>query len=329
MLKKELAVAIVVLFLVISVIPGVIGDKSSFGKIIFVDDEPGWGLKNPPEDYTKIQDAIDAAKSGDTIYVFSGVYYENLFIDLSIKLVGQKRTATIIDSNGIEYGVTITADNVSIKGFTIQNSAYGAMGIIAYDCDDLLINDCKIFNNGESGIELSGCNNTIIKNCLIYNNIFQGISLADSRSTTITNCKICNNYFGICVWNSFQTIITKNIIKDNHEKGIDLSSSGNIVYYNTFINNVLNAYDEGGNSWDNGKKGNYWDDYEENYPYAHKKWLRGIWDTPYDIPGGDNHDRFPLTKPYSKSKSYVNPLFLQFLENHLNMFPILRHLLKL
>ena len=107
------------------------------------------------------------------------------------------------------------------------------------------------------------------------------------------------------------------------------SSSNNLIYQNNFYDNAQNAFDESYNSWNNGKKGNYWDDYEERYPDAHKKWLRGIWDTPYDIPGGDNHDRFPLTKPYGKSKSYVNPLFLQFLENHPRMFPILRHLLKI
>ena len=95
------------------------------------------------------------------------------------------------------------------------------------------------------------------------------------------------------------------------------------------MENFQNAYDECTNTWDNEEKGNYWDDYEERYPGAHKKWLKGIWDTPYDIPAGDSQDRYPLIEPYSKAKPYINPLFLQFLEQHPHMSPILRTLLRL
>ena len=108
-----------------------------------------------------------------------------------------------------------------------------------------------------------------------------------------------------------------------------ITSNNNIIDHNNLINNIPNAYDECMNYWDYDGIGNYWDDYELRYPEAHKKWLKGIWDTPYDVPGGDNQDRYPLIRPYSKSIPYINPLFLQFLEQHPNIFPILRTLLGL
>mgnify|MGYP003887738503 CR=1 FL=1 len=42
-----------------------------------------------PDDYPSIQSAINAADSGDEIYVKSGIYYENLIINKSISLIGE------------------------------------------------------------------------------------------------------------------------------------------------------------------------------------------------------------------------------------------------
>jgi pectin methylesterase-like acyl-CoA thioesterase len=39
-------------------------------------------------DYTKIQDVVNAANNGDTINVASGTYYENVFVNKSVNIVG-------------------------------------------------------------------------------------------------------------------------------------------------------------------------------------------------------------------------------------------------
>ncbi|KAA0002007.1 MAG: hypothetical protein FE044_03675, partial [Thermoplasmata archaeon] len=74
-----------------------------------------------PNNYTKIQGAINAASNGDTIFVYSGTYYENVVIDKSIHLVGEDRNTTIIDGNHAGDVVNITADRVTMEGFTIRN----------------------------------------------------------------------------------------------------------------------------------------------------------------------------------------------------------------
>ena len=74
--------------------PRIFGDNVDMGAyefqgVIYVDDDGG-------ADYTSIQDAIDAASSGYTIYVYSGFYNEVVYIDKSINLIGQNKTNTII-----------------------------------------------------------------------------------------------------------------------------------------------------------------------------------------------------------------------------------------
>jgi len=53
--------------------------KSSGGIFLYVG---GSG----PGNYTKIQDAIDNATSGDTVFVYNGVYYENVIVNKTINL---------------------------------------------------------------------------------------------------------------------------------------------------------------------------------------------------------------------------------------------------
>ncbi|RLF45340.1 MAG: hypothetical protein DRN29_06910, partial [Thermoplasmata archaeon] len=64
------------------------------GNILYVG---GSGTGN----YSRIQDAIDDANDGDTIFVYSNSspYYEHIIINKSINLVGENKNTTIIDGN--------------------------------------------------------------------------------------------------------------------------------------------------------------------------------------------------------------------------------------
>lgn len=53
-----------------------------------------------PEMYSTITSAINAARSGDTVYVKSGKYIENILIDKPLTLSGEDRKSTIIDGGG-------------------------------------------------------------------------------------------------------------------------------------------------------------------------------------------------------------------------------------
>jgi len=72
--------------------------------------------------YTKIQDAINASKDGDTVFVYSGTYYENVVVNKTINLKGEDKDLTIIDGGGIGDVVRVIADWVNISGFNITGS---------------------------------------------------------------------------------------------------------------------------------------------------------------------------------------------------------------
>jgi len=112
-----------------------------------------------PDNYATIQKAIDVAFEGDTVFVASGTYYENVWINKEgLTLVGEDMSSTIIQ--GAEY-VVVAADNVYVNGFTIQN---GEIGIVTFCSEGSIINNTRTLNN-EIGIYLLySVNITLINN---------------------------------------------------------------------------------------------------------------------------------------------------------------------
>jgi nitrous oxidase accessory protein NosD len=136
--RKGIAFIVIFLFIGLSITStGRVLERSSTlssdGNTFYVG---GSGLGN----YTKIQDAIDNASDGDTVFVYNGKYIENLMVDKSITLIGEDKKSTIVEGRGSNRVVTIRKSYVVISGFTIQN--------------------------GEHGIELDGSNSTISGNII-------------------------------------------------------------------------------------------------------------------------------------------------------------------
>ncbi len=93
-----------------------------------------------PGNYTTIQSAIDNASAKDTVYVYSGVYYENVDINKPINLIGADKNTTIIDGNQEgPHGsnIEITADSVIVSNFTFLNTkGYYEFSIIKIHSND-------------------------------------------------------------------------------------------------------------------------------------------------------------------------------------------------
>ncbi len=218
-------------------------------------------------DYNKIQDAINNATIGNTIYVWAGTYYENIIINKSITLIGNGTEDTIINGSGIGDVVYITANWVNISNFAITNSGNQSFnwdhdtGIEVNNANNVMIKNNNCFNN-DYGIYFYNSNlNFIINNTCDYNrrigidstktnnskfqnnsckfNIWYGISLylnCNSNKILNNNCSY-NKFYNVFIFESDNNIIANNIcnrIKD----GLFLAiSNNNYIYENIFSNN--------------------------------------------------------------------------------------------
>jgi len=233
---------------------------------------------NGPGNYTSINSAIENSSEGDRIFVYGGLYQENILIDKHLILQGADKNSTIIDGGGHGDVIAVTANEVTIQGFTIINGGRISSGIslkqnVAY---------------------------VVIRNNIIQSNAWDGISLFDATHNRISGNLIVLNADGIYLsYSCTNNEITNNIISGNSFYGIFIQSSNenNIIYSNDFLENGQHVHDASVNVWDDGWHGNFWDDYEDRYPYARKLLLKGIWSAPYEIQGGSNIDPYPVISP--------------------------------
>ena len=173
-----------------------------------------------PTDYPTIQDAINHATSGDTIFVHKETYYENVVVNKSISLVGEDRNLTIIDGGGTENVVHLEANDVYVSGFTIQNGGKG-------------LYDSGIF------IDHASDNNNISHNTIA--NSSNGVCLSYSLGTIIFDNIVSDCKYGISLYSSNNNEIYGNIAPDN-KYGIALySSNNNKIHNNNASSNMING----------------------------------------------------------------------------------------
>lgn len=207
-------------------------------------------------DFTNIQDAINHAKTGSTVYVRSGEYTEIIQIKKSLSLVGEDKESTLINpiSEKNKYAVYVGASNIFVSGFTITNEAPGIYSqAIKISSDNAKISNCNIYDTPvgiavwsdsntiencvfkgckDEGIALLGgksnpCNYNTISDCIFYDNC-DAIELQYSSGNTISNCEIYENtHSGIdaIASNNNENTISNCNIYDNRVHGIYISSS--------------------------------------------------------------------------------------------------------
>jgi parallel beta-helix repeat protein len=270
-----------------------------------------------PDDYPTIQEAINAANSGDTVYVRVGTYVENVVVNKSISLIGGVGGESIIDGNYEGIAVHVEANDVVVANFTIIKGpkqwpvippppahALPPTGLYLEFCNNTLIQNNLITQNLYGVYIESSSGNTMVGNS-IKNNEVIAIILKDSSNNTISGNNIAGTSDGITLLErSSNNTISGNNIAANGGWDIEFwyASSNNIIYHNNFMSKGVNNYDST-NVFDDGypSSGNYWSSYtgKDLYsgPYQNETGCDGIIDTPYVI-DENNQDRYPFMAPW-------------------------------
>ena len=222
-----------------------------------------------PDNYAKIQWAIDSASVGDTIVVRDGTYVENI-IDinkphLTIRSENGSANCVVQAAKSYYHVFNVTADNVTIKGFTVTGATgYDKAGIYLYNSDYCRIENV-IASNNYDGISLYSSSNNTIYNNNASNNI-DGIHLHSSSSNTIANNTANSNYrYGIYVDDSSNNNIYNNNASNNDDGIVLGDSSSNNIYNNTANSNNHRGIELWGSSISSNNNNIYSNTASDNY----------------------------------------------------------------
>lgn len=123
-----------------------------------------------------LQEAINAARPGDTIEVASGTYSGPISVTKRLILQGidTGRGKPVIDAGGKGSAIILLVDGSVLEGFLVRNSGGSEL---------------------EAGIKVSGRNITVRKNTVVDNSI--GMRLQFCKSSVIEDNEFSNNDRGI------------------------------------------------------------------------------------------------------------------------------------
>ena len=199
-MKSKLAIIFVLMFFIFGSLNVFFNETvDAIGNEIYVDiSYHGYRDGSPERPWNSIQDAIDKAEEGDTIYVFGGSYDETLIINKTLTLWGSiEGEDTIIDSSKDErYTVVITADHLEMIDFTIsdnnsiKSSPIGSLLYLAGD--NIIIQGNNISDSNSSGIFISSDASGCVISGNNFNRLRDGIKIESSDTNDIVRNSFSN-----------------------------------------------------------------------------------------------------------------------------------------
>ncbi len=193
----------------------------------------GYYVDNVSPGANRIQGAVDAAESGDTINVLPGTYFENVVVDKSLDVLGAGVGETVVDGNHkgsvFKIGETNSNIDVNLSGMTITNGSGIGGGI---------------YNEGR----------TTIKHCLVHRNTayYEGGGISNIGTITVIGSNISENtaYYGDGggIYNEGIAVIAySNILKNKASSfGGGIENRGSITITDSNISENTAEYTGGG-----------------------------------------------------------------------------------
>lgn len=217
-----------------------------------------------PDDYATIQEAVDNAPEGGTVFVRSGSYRERVIIKKPLSLIGEDPENTDISVSLLyrSYGaIEVLAEDVTISGFTIKDANMGIFikggdsppsrceiignnivnnsrwGIFCTSSSEShIISGNYIAGNGDA-MYVSSSNSVISENNITGNRL-RGILTGSCSNVTFSGNNISNNGAALEIGQYGPFYVYGNNITDNDGHGIQFNGCSNsTVYQNNIIRN--------------------------------------------------------------------------------------------
>jgi len=189
-----------------------------------------------PDDYTRIQQAIDAADPGDTVYVRRGTYTESIEFKQGISLVGEGMDTVTVRSELNSKSVIMVrdCDGGLISGLTLEGGGKDktdilAKGIFIRD-SSLILSDCRIRNTSSNCIRVEGSTEVIIKNCIIESSPDHGIDIYGKGTyVEIIGSRCERAATGIIFTGGSEGVVENTTCSHNKGHGISVGGNGTKV----------------------------------------------------------------------------------------------------
>ena len=234
-------------------------DRTSF----FADSEPD------VQTYNRIQEQLLDAQPGDTIRLPEGLFEFDRPLSLDgisgVTIAGAGMDKTVLSfkyqKTGAE-GIKITADSVTLRDFTVQDTkgdaiklqnctgvtliqlkttwsdgpdeSNGGYGLYPVACKNVLIDSCEASFASDAGIYVGQSQDVIVRNCYAYGNV-AGIEIENCIRSEVYDNRSEDNTGGILVFdlpdlpqtNGHTCRVYRNVIKNNNHS--NFAPEGNIV----------------------------------------------------------------------------------------------------
>lgn len=222
-----------------------------------------------PGNFTSINEAIASASPGDTIVVYhdSSPYHEHVVVDRTLTVVGESCETTVLDGLGAGDVVLITAGDVVLSGFTIQQcgptpmvdacvevQAPGAsirgnvirdtpgfsVGVFVNQSDEVIIEQNLISNIGQEGVYVLQSNHTLIQGNEICGNGHCAVVLSQAYRCVVSENVMHDDHATVSLWpGSTHNEIAWNVMYNHEFSGMGLweTANANYVHHNQLLNN--------------------------------------------------------------------------------------------
>jgi len=178
--------------------------RGTYDKVLLWPQDFEKGVSYPVTDlndslgYNTVQEALSsfATFEGATVLVLPGTYKENIAVSKPVNLISQNKNNTAIQGTGGETALTVAVDNVTVTGFTVENTAYAPLplgtGILLENAHKCTLTS-NIVTNNYVGVLLVNSTDNVFRNNTISDNtnnlVFQDSSPNDIDASNIVGGK--------------------------------------------------------------------------------------------------------------------------------------------